>query len=83
MSCMSIHNSNSADISKKSHAASQDDPSYPLSSINSTATHITHIPLNYLSQVEQALPNERPEYRERLAFEINNIKESHVTDFLK
>jgi hypothetical protein len=62
---------------------SHDDVFAPTSLNSSITTNSNRILLHYLPQVTQALPDERPEYRQYLASAIKDAKEQHVTDFLK
>ncbi len=62
---------------------SHDDVFVPSSMNSSITTYTNRTSFHYLPQIIQALPDERPEYRERLALAIKDAKEQHVTDFLK
>jgi hypothetical protein len=83
LSNSSGHNSRSTDTLKTMTGTSHDDV-FSSASINSSiTTNPNRISLNYLPQIKQTLPDERPEYRERLATAIKDAKEQHVTDFLR
>ncbi|CAF2331655.1 unnamed protein product [Rotaria sp. Silwood2] len=78
----STHHSKSTDTLKALANTSHDDVFVPASlNIITTAT-ADRISL-YLQQITQVLPNERAEYRQRLASAIKEAKEQHVADFLK
>ena len=83
LSSSSFYNSRSTDTLRTIGGTSHDDVFAP-SSVNSNAMFDTNQKiLHYLPQVTQALPNERIEYRQRLATAIKDAKEQHVTDFLR
>ncbi|CAF1271092.1 unnamed protein product [Rotaria sordida] len=82
LSYSSTHHSKSIDTLKTLTGTSHDDVFIPASS-NSSTTATTNRIQSYLQQIIQALPNERHEYRQRLALAIKDAKEQHVTDFLK
>ncbi len=83
LSYSSAYNSRSTDTFKTMTGMSHDDVFAPTSMNSSMTTNSNRIALHYLPQITQALPDERSEYRHRLAAAIKDAKEQHVTDFLR
>ncbi|CAF0752441.1 unnamed protein product [Didymodactylos carnosus] len=71
-STISLYNDQMIDQSNNSNSNLQDDV-FPT----------TILPLRYLFQIEQALPDETNDYRQRVATAINNSNENDVNQFLK
>ncbi|CAF3339478.1 unnamed protein product [Rotaria sp. Silwood1] len=82
LSYSSTHHSKSIDTSRALASTGNDDVFVP-ASVNSTSTATTSRISSYLHQIAYVLPNERHEYRHRLASAIKDAKEQHVADFLK
>ncbi|CAF1389084.1 unnamed protein product [Rotaria magnacalcarata] len=83
LSHSSTYNSKSADTIRTLTDTSHEDV-FASGSVSSSTTGISNrISLHYLPQITQALPDERAEYRQRLASAIKDAKEQHVVDFLK
>jgi hypothetical protein len=83
LSYSSTHNSRSTDTLKTVTGTSQDDVFGSGSVNNSITGNSNRISLHYLPKITEALPDERPEYRQRFAAAIKDAKEQHVTDFLR
>lgn len=83
LSYSSAHNSRSTDTLKAITGTSHDDVFVPTSVNSNMTTNSNRKASCYLHQVTEALPDERPEYRQRLASAIQDAKEQHVTDFLR
>jgi len=83
LSYSSGQNSRSTDTLRTMTGTSHDDVFTPTSTNNSITTNTNRVSLHYLPQIIQTLPDERPEYRQRLATTIKDMKEQHVTDFLR
>jgi hypothetical protein len=83
LSYSSTQNSRSTETLKTIMGTSQDDVFAPASMNSSLTTPTNRMSLYYLPQITQALPDERNEYRQRLAIAIKDAKEQNVADFLK
>ena len=83
LSHSSAYNSRSTDTLRTMTGMSHDDVFAPGSSNNCMTPNSGRMALHYLPQVTQALPDERSEYRHRLATAIKDAKEQHVNDFLR
>ncbi len=83
LSYSSGQNSRSTDTLKTMTGTSHDDVFASASTNSGITTNSNRIALHYLPQITQALPDERPEYRQRLATAIKDAKEQHVTDLLR
>jgi hypothetical protein len=84
LSYSSGQNSRSTDTLKTMTGTSHDEVFGPATTNSSTTpTNPNRTSYHYLPQINQDLPDERAEYRQRLAIAIKDIKEQHVIDFLK
>lgn len=82
LSYSSPHNSKSSDTIRNLGSTSHGEP-FASESMNNMTTTGGRISLHFLHQVTQTLPNERAEYRQRLASAIKDSKEQYVPDFLR
>jgi hypothetical protein len=82
LSYSSANTSKSTDTLRTMTGMSHDDVFVP-NSISSMTPNTNRQSLHYLPQITQALPDEQPEYLQRLASAIKDAKEQYVTDFLR
>lgn len=83
LSYSSAHNARSTDTIRTMTGTSHDDVFAPASVSSSVTTNSNRMLLHYLPQINEAIPNERMEYRQRLASVIKDAKEQHVTELLR